>query len=226
MSHEVRTPMNGIIGFSQLLDIPDIDDEARQGYVDVIQQSSNQLLGIIDNIIEISKLGTKQVKVVNRPLKLNTFLEELQAVFSIHAETKGIDLVLKKAWENKHSNILIDEIKLYKILSNLIENAMKFTKKGFVEFGYQPTNLDKGSKALEFYVKDTGIGIFEDKIESIFVKFSQVKSDLLPQYGGLGLGLAIVKENTELMKGKVSLVSKRGEGSIFSVTVPYESIEA
>lgn len=226
MSHEVRTPMNGIIGFSQLLDIPDLDEKSRKFYINTIQQSSNQLLSIIDNIIEISKLGTKQVKVFENEIILNAFLSELQAVFKIEANKKGIDFELKCDLPDSECKIFIDEIKLYKVLSNLLENAMKFTEKGFVEFGYRIIQQDLGlgsDKAIQFYIKDTGIGIELEKQKVIFEKFSQAEGELSRQFGGLGLGLSIAKENTKLMKGTICLNSERGKGSEFIVTVPLKT---
>lgn len=226
MSHEVRTPMNGIIGFSQLLEIPDMDDNTRKNYIDIIQKSSNQLLGIIDNIIEISKLGTKQVDLFERETDLNKLLSELYAVFNIKAQESGINLVFNKCLADEYSIIIIDNIKLYKILSNLLENAIKFTNNGIVEFGYsvknikQPMTVDK--KAIQFYVKDTGIGINKEKQDIIFEKFLQADPELSRQYGGLGLGLAIVKENTELMGGEIGLDSEDGKGSTFYITLPYK----
>jgi len=226
MSHEVRTPMNGIIGFSQLLDIPDLSEQSRKQYINTIQQSSNQLLSIIDNIIEISKLGTKQVKVVEHKINLNKLLSGLLDIFEIKAKDKNVRLKLHNELPDEESDILIDEIKLYKILSNLLENAMKFTEYGSVEFGYvilQPgIEQPFEERKIRFFVKDTGIGIEKEKQEFIFDKFSQIDSKLTRQFGGLGLGLSIAKENTELLGGRIALDSNLGMGSTFNLTLPYK----
>ena len=223
MSHEIRTPMNGILGFSQLLNIPDLTPENRKSYSKIILNSSNQLLGIIDNIIEISKLGTKQVKVVENKLNLNGLLLELFLIFEIKAKKKNIHIQLNNELPDDQSQIFTDEIKLYKILSNLLENALKFIDKGTVELGYSIiTNHD--SKFLQLYVKDTGIGIESNKQDLIFNRFSQAEPHLSREYGGLGLGLSIAKENTLLLRGKISLKSKKGMGSTFFVTIPFKPV--
>ncbi len=226
MSHEVRTPMNGIIGFSQLLDISDLSETSRKNYIHTIQQSSHQLLSIIDNIIEISKLGTKQVRVVEQKINLNKMLKELFVIFEDDVKTRPISLELKTELIDDQSEVYTDEIKLHKTLSNLLENAMKFTEKGSVNFGYEILKnhtLDYEGDALQFFVKDTGIGVLPEKKESIFNKFAQGDTNLSRQFGGLGLGLSIAKENAELLKGKISLESERRKGSTFFVQIPYRS---
>lgn len=224
MSHEVRTPMNGIIGFSQLLEIPDLEESSRKHYSEIIRHSSEQLLSIIDNIIEISKLGTKQVKVFEAEINLNKFLSELLEVFELKAKEKDILLALDCEFDFDKSLIIIDEIKLYKILSNLLENALKFTDKGSVEFGYSvildDESNDNPDNKIRFFIKDTGIGVDPEKQETIFNKFSQAEPELSRQYGGLGLGLSIAKQNTELLNGEIKLDSIQGEGTTFFVILP------
>ncbi len=226
MSHEVRTPMNGIIGFSQLLDIPDIDEEKRTYYTRIIQQSSNQLLSVIDNIIEISKLGTNQVKVIDDTININQMLLELYAIFNIECQDKNILLQLENELPDGNCNIIIDQLKLYKTLSNLLENAVKYTDHGAITFGYEILTKDHGldtkHEALCFFVKDTGIGVAKEKQEMIFDKFSQGISDLTRQYSGLGLGLSIAKQNTELMGGIIGLKSEKNVGSEFTVSLKYK----
>jgi len=217
MSHEIRTPMNGILGFSQLLDKPNKSEEKRKNYINIIQNSGNQLMRIIDDILEISKLGTKQVKVSEKNICLNDLLLEQFTIFDIKAKENKTPLYLKKGLSDKESIILIDETKLNKILSNLLENALKFTTNGFIEFGYK---LKNGK--IEIYVKDTGIGIKAEKQEIIFERFSQEEKDLSKNVGGLGLGLSIAKENAELLGGKIRLQSEKGKGSTFFVTIPYK----
>ncbi|PHQ56085.1 MAG: hypothetical protein COC16_03905 [Lutibacter sp.] len=223
MSHEIRTPMNGILGFSQLLNNPDLSVEKRTNFTSIIQNCGKQLLHIIDDILEISRLGTKQVKVIEEEVCLNDALLELFSIFDIKAKENKTPLYLKKSLSNKQSTIFIDKTKLIKIISNLLENALKFTNQGFIEFGY---NLKKrGDKeVLEIYVKDSGIGIKPEKHQLIFERFSQAEKELSKNVGGLGLGLSIAKENTELLGGEISVKSKIMEGATFLVTIPYKPV--
>jgi len=219
MSHEIRTPLNGILGFSQFLDSPDLTEKKRKQYVNIINNSSNQLLRIIDDILEISQLRTKQVKLNEKEICLNDLLLELFSIFDIKAKENKIPLYLNKGLSDNESVILTDKIKLNKILSNLLENALKFTMEGFIEFGYQLKDSE-----LEIYVKDTGIGIKQKSQKIIFKRFSQEEKSLSENVGGLGLGLSIAKENAELLGGKITLKSKKGEGAIFFVTIPYKLV--
>lgn len=223
MSHEIRTPMNGILGFSELLDNPDLSDEKRKRFVEIIKSSTNQLLHIIDDIMEISVLETKQIKAEVNPVCLNDLLQELHTVFNIKATNKNIALVLKNGLTNQESTILTDQNKLNKVLSNLLENALKFTDEGYVELGYK-LNKESRSPKLEIFVKDSGIGIEPEKHELIFDRFSQAEKELSKKVGGLGLGLSIAKENAELLGGKITVVSQLGNGAAFLVTIPYKPI--
>lgn len=216
MSHEIRTPMNGIMGFSSLLEDPDISDEKQKQYIKFITNSSNQLLRIIDDILEISQLETKQVKANKEQICLNDLLLDLFSIFDLKAKEIKVPLYINKSLSDKQSMIYTDGVKLNKILSNLLGNALKFTSAGFVEIGYQLKN-----GIIEMYVKDTGIGIHPEKQEIIFERFSQEEKELSKVYGGLGLGLSIAKENVELLGGKITLKSEKGKGSTFYVTIPY-----
>lgn len=223
MSHEIRTPMNGILGFSQMLSEPNLDIKKRNNFVNIIQNSGNQLLQIIDDILEISKLGTKQVKVIDEEVCLNDVLLELFSIFDIKAKENRTPLYLKKSLSDKQSTITTDKTKLNKILGNLIENALKFTSTGFIEFGYRLKNVNE-QLLLEIYVKDTGIGIKEEYHEQIFERFAQAEKELTKKVGGLGLGLSIAKENTELLGGKISLNSQLNGGSTFFITIPFTPV--
>jgi PAS domain S-box-containing protein len=219
MSHEIRTPMNGILGFSGFLSDPELSIKKRENFVNIIQSSANQLLHIIDDILEISRLGTNQIKIIEEEVGLNDLLLEQFSVFDIKAKENKTPLYLKKGLSDKQSVILIDKTKLNKVLNNLLENALKFTNKGFVEFGYQLKNSD-----LEIFVKDTGIGIEPKNHSIIFDRFSQAEKDLSKKVGGLGLGLSIVKENITLLGGKIRLESEIGHGTTFFVTIPYKPV--
>ncbi len=217
MSHEIRTPMNGIIGFSQMLDKPNISDEKRKYYSKIVQNASQQLLRIIDDILDISTLETKQEKLNETAFCLNDLLMELFSIFNLKSKERNIPLYLKKALHDNQSHILSDKTKLNKIISNLLENALKFTSDGFIEFGYY---LEKSNIIL--YVKDTGIGISPKNHEIVFERFSQEDKEISRKHGGLGLGLSICKENAQLLGGDISIESEKGKGSTFYVTIPYK----
>ncbi len=223
MSHEIRTPMNGILGFSELLDNPDLSHEKRKRFIEIIKNSTNQLLHIIDDILEISVLESKQVKVEEHSACLNDILCELSNIFNIKAKAKNIKLVLKNELSDQESTILTDKTKFAKVLSNLLENALKFTSEGTVEFGYK-ISKDSEPAELEIFVKDSGIGIKPEKQLLIFERFSQAEKELSKKIGGLGLGLSIAKENAELLGGKISVVSEFGEGATFFVRIPYKPV--
>jgi signal transduction histidine kinase/CheY-like chemotaxis protein len=219
LSHEIRTPMNGIIGFANLLNEPDITPEKYQNFVRIIINSSNQLLRIIDDILEISKLETKQIKVIEQEVNINDLMLELFNVFNLRTKEIKIPLYLKKTLQDEASIVLTDKSKLSKILSNLLENAMKFTSEGCIEFGYKMEDNN-----LVFFVTDTGVGISADKQEKIFERFAQVENRLSGNVSGLGLGLSIAKENAELLGGNIRLESEEGKGSAFFVSIPYHPV--
>ncbi len=223
MSHEIRTPLNGILGFSQILGNADNSEKKRKQYIEIIQSSGNQLLQIIDDILEISQLETKQVKISEKEICLNDLLLELFSIFDIKAKENKTPLYLKKGLPDKECRILTDDKKLYNILSILLKNALKFTNTGFIEFGYKLTHTSVNQ--LEIYVKDTGIGISPRSQEIIFKKFSQEEKSLSRNVGGLGLGLSIAKENTKLLGGKITLESEKGKGTTFYVTIPYKPVD-
>ncbi len=219
MSHEIRTPMNGISGFSKLLARQNLSEEKRRYYITIIQNSGNQLLRIIDDILEISKLGTKQIQVIEREVCLNDLLLELFSIFDLRAKENRTPLYFKRGLSDRESKVLTDDSKLNKIISNLLENALKFTREGFIEFGYKKIDSE-----LEIYVKDTGPGITPDKQDLIFERFSREVKDSSLNIGGLGLGLSIAKENAELLGGRITVESKGGEGSVFYVYIPYKPV--
>jgi PAS domain S-box-containing protein len=223
MSHEIRTPMNGILGFSEMLAHADLDEQKRTNYINIIQSSGKQLLRVIDDILEISRLGTHQVKVIEDKVCLNDLLFELFSIFDIRAKENRTPLYLKKQLSDIESIIITDASKLNKIISNLIENAIKFTNKGIIEFGY--TIVNKSNKPqLQLYVKDTGIGIKPEKHQLIFERFQQAEKELVKNVGGLGLGLAIARENTTLLGGTISVESNIMSGSTFYVNIPYTPV--
>ncbi|MCL3780093.1 PAS domain S-box protein [Prolixibacteraceae bacterium JC049] len=218
MSHEVRTPMNGIIGFSSLLDDPGVSEAKRKYYTQIIQNSSHKLLQVIDDILEISTLETKQLRLNESSFCLNDLLMELFSIFDLDSKKRNIPIYLKKQLKDKDSYIVSDKEKIYKVLHNLLTNALKFTNQGYVELGYVVSKEN-----LKLYVKDTGIGISEESKDRIFKRFSQESSEMSQKYGGLGLGLSISKENAELLGGDVTFISEKGTGSTFYLTIPYKA---
>jgi signal transduction histidine kinase/CheY-like chemotaxis protein len=221
MSHEIRTPMNGILGFSGFLNDPNLDEKKRKNYVKIIQNSGNQLLGIIDDILEISTLETKQVILKEEETNLNDLLFELFSIFDLKAKGTRISLFLDKGLSDEQSIILTDRVKLHKVISNLLENALKFTNRGKINFGYKLND-----KKLEFFVRDTGIGIPKTKIKIIFERFSQADKELSKKVGGLGLGLSIAKENVILLGGDISVESEMLKGSTFRFDIPFKPFDS
>lgn len=217
LSHEVRTPMNGIIGFTEMLEDPDLSNEMRTNYSKIVQNSSFQLLKIIDDILEISSLETKQIKVKKEEFCINDLLMALFSQYSVKSQERDIPIYIIKGLPQHQSKLISDKSKLAKILSNLLENAIKYTDEGFIEIGYRIEN-----ETMVLYVKDTGIGISPKSLDKIFERFSQEEKEMSRKYGGLGLGLSIAKENAKLLGGDINIVSEKGKGSVFYVSIPYE----
>jgi signal transduction histidine kinase/CheY-like chemotaxis protein len=219
LSHEIRTPMNGIMGFSDLLNDPKLNSEKTLEYKSVIIRNSGQLLRIIDDIIEISSLETKQVRLQNKETNLYILISDLHANFLIKANEKNLSLQLENNLSEYQSIILIDSSKLLKILNNLVENALKFTKSGYVKISCNPSD----GKVM-FHIKDSGIGIAQDKINQIFDRFCQGDNTISHQYGGLGLGLSIARENAELLGSQIFVESSLGFGTDFYFSIPYNPL--
>lgn len=219
MSHEIRTPMNGILGFTSMLEKTGLSDEKRKNYIAIIKKSGAKLLRIIDDIMEISILGTKQIELKETKVGLNQLFDELQSIFQIKASSKGLRVNFTKIYSDQDCSLLTDESKLNKILSNIIENSLKYTESGSVDLRFVIENMN-----VKIYIEDTGIGISKNQQERIFERFYQVQKDSKLNEG-LGLGLAIAKENAELLGGDIFLSSEEGKGSIFSLTIPFNRIE-
>jgi PAS domain S-box-containing protein len=216
ISHEIRTPMNAIIGFSALLGEPDITHEDHVSYINNIQQSSNHLLSMITDIINISNIEAENVKINITETNLNSKLRSLHDRFLPDAIEKNLTLSYETTLDDKKSVILTDSFKLIEILSNLIGNSLKFTEHGYIKFGYV---VEKNS--VRFYVSDSGIGISADQHLKIFDRFYQVENKASRQYEGTGLGLAICKSYVELLGGKIWLTSEIDKGSVFYFTIPF-----
>jgi PAS domain S-box-containing protein len=220
MSHEIRTPMNAIIGFAQLLDHPDTTKEESFEFTKIIKDSGNHLIAIIDDIIDISKLEAGQMRLNKASIDVFNLFHVLHDIFSAQIQNQnkpGLELILDLPEEHLGITINNDQVRIKQILINLMSNAIKFTDKGFVKFGFY---LD--DNFIVFFVKDSGIGIPKEKHEKIFERFTQAELTTERFYGGTGLGLSIVRACTELLKGTIKLVSEPGKGSEFYVTVPLE----
>jgi signal transduction histidine kinase len=216
VSHEIRTPMNAIIGFSTLLNDPELSAEERNQYTDIIFQSGTQLLSIINDIVDIANVESGQAKSNPSEFNLNAALRSLSEQFSITGKKNNVSLRLETPLSDEDSRIVTDNTKLIQIISNLINNAIKFTIDGHVDFGYILSE-----KFLEFYVKDSGIGIPPEYHSRIFDRFYQVDSAVSRQYSGAGLGLSICKGYVELLGGTIKVESESGKGTIFKFTIPY-----
>lgn len=219
MSHEIRTPMNAIIGFSSRLNKPDLSDEKRKSFTSIIIDSANQLLSIVSDILTISSLETKQEKLNPGKVCINNIIADLLAIFKTQAFNQNITLLAKQQLTHRQSEIYTDNTKVTQILTNLITNALKFTNEGFIEFGYKLKDTE-----LEFYVKDTGIGIEPQKQVKIFDRFVQADKTIQLKYGGTGLGLSICKGFVELLDGKIWVQSAPEKGSTFYFTIPYKPV--
>lgn len=224
LSHEIRTPLNGILGFSDLLSKPNLSTEKQNLYIDIIKNSGKLLLKTINDILEISQLETQQVFYSEKTICLNYLLLDLFTEFETKAKNKNLSFYLQKALSDYESIILTDEAKLKSIVKKLLENALKFTHSGFVEFGY--TILKENENYfIQIYVKDTGIGIKEEMYNAIFERFIQGEPDISLHSGGLGLGLTIAKEKTKILNAKIHLESSKNHGSTFYLTFEVKNNE-
>ncbi|OGS69878.1 MAG: hybrid sensor histidine kinase/response regulator [Flavobacteria bacterium RIFCSPLOWO2_12_FULL_35_11] len=227
MSHEIRTPMNGILGFASLLKIPNLTGEKQQEYIRIIENSGKRMLNIITDIVNISKIESGIIEVHITESNINDQLEYIHSFFKSEADKKAIHISFKNLLPTKDVIIKTDREKLYAILTNLVKNAIKFTNFGSIEFG-----CEKKGKFLEFFVKDTGVGIRKEQIGLIFERFRQGSESLSRNYEGAGLGLSISKAYVELLGGKIWVESEAenlSEGKIgssaFYFTIPYKSIK-
>ncbi|HEX7494098.1 MAG TPA: ATP-binding protein [Bacteroidales bacterium] len=218
ISHEIRTPMNSIVGFSQLLKDKVTSDTVKAKYLEMIARSSNQLLNIVNEVLDISLIETGNTNINKKRVDLNNLLEELSLSYEPLINDE-ISFTLLKGLSDQSGIILTDDVKLRQILNNLINNAIKFTEKGYIKFGYSLVNNE-----LEFFIEDSGIGIDPDFHDKIFERFRKADTDNLKLYEGVGLGLSICKGNIDLLKGKIWIESEPGKGSKFFFTIPYEPV--
>ena len=220
MSHEIRTPLNGIVGFLRFLNSDNLSPERRREYVDIVNNSSMQLAQIIDDIIDVSKIEANQMNINPVPVNLNDLMNELRMFFETYLQSKNkehVELILDDSGFMNNCIVYMDSTRLRQILTNLIGNAVKFTEKGYIRFGYRKSAPD----FLEFVVEDSGIGLRDDQQDIIFERFRQAEIHNHNQYGGTGLGLTISKSLVEMKGGKMWVESSEGKGSTFYFTISY-----
>jgi len=231
MSHEIRTPMNGILGFTGLLKEPDLSGDEKEFYIGVIEKSGARMLNIISDILSISKIESGELNISISETNVNQQIENVYFHFKSEVGLKGMQLFYQNGLPDNMSIIKTDQEKIYAILTNLVKNAIKFTDNGSIEFGYRLKNpLDdtrpqngRSPMELEFFVKDTGIGIESEQMVIIFERFRQVSESLSRKYEGAGLGLSISKAFVEMLGGKIWVESELGIGTTMYFTIPYHA---
>ena len=218
MSHEIRTPMNGILGFAELLKEPKLTGEEQQKYINIIQTSGVRMLNIINDLIDISKIESGQMEVSVSEININQQIEYIYTFFKPEVERKKMQLFFNNSLPAKKAIIKTDREKIFAILTNLVKNAIKYSVEGSILFGYE-----KKGNYLEFFVKDTGIGIVHNKQQAIFERFIQADVSDKQAFHGAGLGLSITKSYVEMLGGKIWVESEVGKGTQFYFTIPYKT---
>ncbi|HCY41875.1 MAG TPA: hypothetical protein DHV48_11045 [Prolixibacteraceae bacterium] len=215
MSHEIRTPLNSIIGFSELLNDPDFPEDQKSEFIHHIISNGNNLLNIISDIVDISKIEAGEITIRKGVVKVCGLIEYMKKQHFIKIVEKPVEFRWVCPEDNEDLHVFADKERMEQVLTNLLNNAIKFTSSGHIEVGYQPVN-----GYVEFYVSDTGIGIPPEFHDKIFDRFRQVEGEKTRKYGGNGLGLTITKNLIELMGGQIRVESEPGKGSTFHFTLP------
>lgn len=216
VSHEIRTPLNAIVGFSYLLNDPDIDNETRKKYSDLIESNTESLLVLIDEIIDLSKIEARQLTLKKGDFSIDVLLEELYHIFVQENRNENVEIRVCRENREKELFIFSDRVRVKQIFINLLSNALKFTDKGIVDVGY----FSSEKQGVIFYVRDTGIGIEREHHKSIFQRFRKLNENQYKRiYRGTGLGLAITQKLVELLGGKIWIESQPGVGSVFYFTL-------
>ena len=229
MSHEIRTPMNGILGFTEFLKEPNLSTDDQQDFIQTIQISGERMLNTINNIVDISKIEAGLMSLAIEETNINKKIEFTYKFFKPEAERKGLQFMYKNGLPTENAIIRTDNEKVYGVLTNLIKNAIKFTYDGSIEFGYDIVEAQRIAPlqhllSLQFYVKDTGVGIPKYLQQTIFERFRQGSNDINRMYEGSGLGLAIAKSYVKMLGGEIWVESEEGNGSTFYFTIPYNPV--
>jgi len=228
MSHEIRTPLNAIIGFSNLLIIPEISENQRIKYFYYIEKSTKSLLQLIDDILDISMIEAKQIEIINHEFKVSDVLSEFYKLYSaeiVNESEAKVELRINTNNTPEDFTLDLDEMRYKQILANLLENAKKYTESGYIEMGIKLANLPNGSPMLITYIKDTGIGIDEKYFDVIFERFRKIETTGNKLYRGAGLGLTISRNLVSMMGGEIWLESTPSKGSTFYFSLPKNKIE-
>ncbi|MFC2090035.1 response regulator [Bacteroidota bacterium] len=220
MSHEIRTPMNGIIGFANLLREGGLSEKKQEEYIDIIEKSGIRMLDTINDLINISKIEAGLIDVRLDNENLNLLVKDLYMFFKPEAEKKGVELIFNAPLPGAYEWMITDKEKIISVITNLIKNAIKYTNEGKIEFGFNPI-INPENPLLEFFIEDTGIGISEDAQKTVFDRFIQDNHSRKSIVEGSGLGLSIAKSYIEILNGKIWVVSRKGEGSIFRFFLPH-----
>ena len=219
MNHEIRTPMNSIVGFAQLLDDPDVDNETKSEFIKIITNSSQYLLDLINDIIDIAKIESNQIEITETLISVTDFLKTIEdnAFLQLDEEdlTEAVLIEVKNKISESHDKVLIDEVHLKQIFVNLIGNAVKLTKEGKITI-----EAEEKDNMLVFTVKDTGRGIKKEKLPLLFDYFWHINDDLAKTYNGTGLRLTVVNLLVTLLGGTIEVESQEGKGSEFRFTIP------
>ncbi|MBN1414989.1 MAG: response regulator [Bacteroidales bacterium] len=221
MSHEIRTPMNAIIGFSSLLDDPDVTTKERSQFIRLIHANSESLLMLINDILDFSLIEANQLIIRKENFELNDLANQLLSYFKLSNKNPGLEIKINHTLSDDKLVLYTDKFRLKQILTNFMSNACKYTASGYVEFG-----IVKENDKLNLYVKDTGMGIASDDIPHLFERFRKLGEEASNASRGIGLGLAISKKLSKLLGGEIEVQSTLGEGSVFAFKMPYTVVEA
>jgi CheY-like chemotaxis protein len=225
MSHEIRSPMNAILGFIRIIKDEEKLSENGKQYIELISNSGAQLVSVIEDILDTSKIQANQLRLSIREFEVNDLLNDLFSIHSAQVRDKyKLNTIMLPPVLSHPSPFMLysDDLRIKQILNNLLSNAIKFTPKGIIEFGYSLI-VDDINPLVQFYVKDTGIGLAKEALALIFERFRQADDSYTRMYGGSGLGLAISKGLTELLGGKIWVESEEGKGSTFYFTIPIKT---
>jgi len=224
MSHEIRTPLNAVLGFSDLLNSL-ITDKRQKNYLESIRSSGKSLLTLINSILDLSKIEARKIELQFEPLNPHAIFNEIKHIFSLKASEKNLDFIINIAQDIPKS-LILDELRLRQILINLIDNAIKFTEKGYIKVSAEKEDIENDANHLNLTIvlEDTGIGIPAESLDEIFDAFKQGYGQSTKRYGGTGLGLTITKRLVEIMGGFISVQSEEGKGTRFDIIIPRISI--